>query len=321
MKSISLLFLVLLTFNSATILPNLMAAKAAYRQTSTSAIQAFLDGLVQGLELDSNSPGACSTDLINANDEIMAVVADAQKIIAGDETYLFQLISDAGKVVDTLEASNSDCQWTTLINEIKGLGTAAGRTQILGNVMKNISAITSYAEQLPQCPTNWAICGYNVAEIFSLIFNWKISVPLTQAGPAVSWFDGLLQGLQTSPNAANVCVSDINGFAPQVQTIITEVKSIISTGNIADVFTLIANAKQLLTSVEGLAAPCNLPQLLSALQALKTPQGVSDFLSNLKANFGAISANVPAVLNCSSNVASCGESVGEIVRLALQWSI
>jgi len=318
MKSTALLFLVLLTFNSATVLPNLLAVKA-YRQTALTDIQAFLDGLVQGLQMDTNSPGACSADLINANDEIMAVVADAQKIIGGNEAYLFQLISDAGKVVDTLEASNSDCQWTTLINEIKGLGTAAGRTQILGNVIKNISGITSYAEQLPQCPTNWAICGYNVAEIFSLIFNWKITVPL--ASPATSWLDGLLQGLQTSPNAANVCVSDINGFAPQVQTIVAEVKSILATGNIADVLTLYANAKQLLASVEGVAAPCNLPQLLAALQALQTPQGATAFLSNLKANFGAIAANVPAVLNCSSNVTGCGESVGVIVRLALQWSI
>lgn len=319
MKSISLLFLALLACNSATVLPNLRS----HRQTSPTALQAFLDGLVQGLQMDSNSPGACSADLINANDEIMAVVADAQKIIAGDETYLFQLISDAGKVVDTLEASNSDCQWTTLIDEIKGLSTAAGRTQILSNVMKNISGIMSYAEQLPQCPTNWAICGYNVAEIFSLIFNWKITVPNTsfKASPEASWLDGLLQGLQTSPNAANECVSDLNGLAPQVQTIVAEVKSLVATGNIAGIMTIIANAKQLMNSVEGVAAPCNLDQLMTTLESLNTPAGVTNLVSNIKSNFGSIAANVPAVLNCGSNVTSCGESVGVIVRLALSWSI
>ena len=314
MKSISLLFLALLACNSATVLPNL-------RQTSTSAIQAFLDGLVQGLQMDSNSPGACSTDLINANDEIMAVVADAQKIIAGNELYVVQLISDAGKVVDILEASNSDCQWTTLINEIKGLSTAAGRTQILSNVMKNISGIMSYAEQLPQCPTNWAICGYNVAEIFSLIFNWKITVPNFKASPEASWLDGLLQGLQTNPNAANECVTDLNGLAPQVQTIVAEVKSLVATGNIAGIMTIIANAKQLMTSVEGVATPCNIHQLLTTLLSLNTSAGVTVFLNNIKSNFGAIAANAPAVLNCGSNVTSCGESVGVIVRLALNWSI
>lgn len=317
MKSISLLFLALLACNSVTALPNIRSN----RQSSTSAIQAFLGGLVQGLQMDSNSQGACSTDLINANDEIMAVVADVQKIIAGNELYVVQLISDAGKVVDILEASNSDCQWTTLINEIKGLSTAAGRTQILSNVMKNISGIMSYAEQLPQCPTNWAICGYNVAEIFSLIFNWKITVPSFKASPEASWFDGLLQGLQTSPNAANECVSDLNGLAPQVQTIVAEVKSLVASGNIAGIMTIIANAKQLMNSVDGLAAPCNIDQLLSTLESLNTPAGVTAFLGNIKSNFGTIATNVPAVLNCGSNVTSCGESVGVIVRLALSWSI
>lgn len=143
---------------------------------SASDINDFLQGLLEGLETNGNSEGSCYQYLVTAENEVMNVTSDVQKILAGDSSSLPQLFTDLHSLVSILQASNSDCQWTSLYAEIKSLDTSAGRDKILLNVLKNVQEIMKYAEMLPNCPTDWAVCGYNIAQIFSLIFNWKITL-------------------------------------------------------------------------------------------------------------------------------------------------
>ena len=321
MKSVTLLLVVACCLASATIAPRLKGAKHSVQQTPPAGLTDFLTGLVKGLEENSNSPGACSGDLVNANNDVMAVSSDVQRIVGGDEMAILQLITDVQALYTTLAGSNSDCHWSALIAEFKSLATSAGQEQILKNVMGNMGAIFSDAEDLANCPTNWVVCGYDVAQIFSMVFNWKIQVPQSEFNlrQASTFLSGFISGIET-PGSDGTCVTDVEGLSGLADNIIADVEKAFG-GNIAAALEAFTDIKKLLSDVEGFNGDCDLSGLVSALENLGTTAGWVAVAKNFIANLGTIESDASAFTTCTTSPGQCGYSLGEILRLTLGWSL
>jgi hypothetical protein len=193
-----------------------------------------ITGLIKGLELDSNSPGACANDLSNSEADIQAVISDITRVIGGDEMALMQLLTDGEALLGTLEGSNGDCKWSTLLAEFQSLGTEAGRKQILANVMSNAGNLLADAKGLASCPTDLTGCGFQIAQIFRLVFNWGIQTPAPHVTlrQASNFLTGFLSGIET-PGSNGACVNDITGIAPLAEEILSEIEKAF-TGSITD---------------------------------------------------------------------------------------
>jgi hypothetical protein len=281
-------------------------------------IMDVITGLIKGLELDSNSPGACANDLTSSEDDIQAVISDITRIIGGDEMAMIQLLTDGEALVSTLEGSNTDCKWSTLGAVFKSLTTTTGRQQVLSNVMANAGSIFAAAKGLQTCPTDLTGCGFQIAEIFRLVFNWGIQTPAPLLQTS-NFLSGFLNGLQT-PGSNGVCVNDLTSVVPLAQTIIQEVTSALS-GNVADAIEAFGNVKKLLGNVEGFNSDCNFSGLLSTVESLATPTGWMKVATNVMGNMAALTQDCAALTQCSANQEACGESLGDILRLTSGWSL
>ena len=303
------------------VLLGLACGKLRQTPAPVTDIMDVITGLIKGLELDTNSPGACANDLTNSEDDIQSVISDVTRIIGGDEMAIMQLLTDGEALISTLTGSNTDCKWSSLLAEFKTLSTEAGQKQILANVMANAGSLFADAKGLANCPTDLTGCGFQIAQIFRLVFNWGIQTPAPHVTlrQASSFLSGLLTGIET-PGSNGACSSDVNGVGSLVDSIISEVESAVS-GNIADAIEAFSNVKKLLADVKGFNGDCNFTGLLSTLESLATPSGWVSVATNVMTNLSTITSDATALETCTSNAQTCGYSIGEIIRLTLGWSL
>jgi len=303
------------------VLLGLACGKLRQTPAPVTDIMDVITGLIKGLELDTNSPGACANDLTNSEDDIQSVISDVTRIIGGDEMAIMQLLTDGEALIGTLTGSNTDCKWSSLLAEFETLSTEAGQKQILANVMANAGSLFSDAKGLANCPTDLTGCGFQIAQIFRLVFNWGIQTPAPQVTlrQASNFLSGFLTGIET-PGSNGACSSDVNGVSTLVDSIVSEVESAV-TGNIADAIEAFANIKKLLADVKGFNSDCNFTGLLSTLESLATPSGWVSVATNVMTNLSTITSDATALESCTSNAQTCGYSIGEIIRLTLGWSL
>ena len=303
------------------VLLGLTCGKLRQTPAPVTDIMDVVTGLIKGLELDTNSPGACANDLTSSEDDIQAVISDVTRIIGGDEMAIMQLLTDGESLISTLTGSNTDCKWSSLLTEFESLATEAGQKQILANVMANAGSLFADAKGLASCPTDLTGCGFQIGQIFRLVFNWGIQTPAPRVTlrQASGFLSGLLSGIET-PGSNGACATDVNGVGSLVDTIVKEVESAV-TGNVADAIEAFSNIKKLLNDVKNFNGDCNFTGLLSKIESLATPTGWMSIVSNVMSNLGAITSDATALENCTSNAQTCGYSIGEILRLTLGWGL
>lgn len=303
------------------VLLGLACGKLRQQPAPVTDIMDVITGLIKGLELDSNSPGACANDLTSSESDIQAVISDVTRIIGGDEMAIMQLLTDGEALISTLAGSNGDCKWSALLTEFESLTTEAGQKQILANVMANAGSLFADAKGLATCPTDLTGCGFQIAQIFRLVFNWGIQTPAPHVTlrQASSFIGGFVSGIET-PGSNGACTSDVSGLGSLVDSIVKEVESAV-TGNIADAIAAFSNIKKLLGDVKNFNGDCDFTGLLSTFESLATPAGWVKVATNVMSNMSTITSDATALENCTSNAQACGFSIGEILRLTLGWSL
>ena len=303
------------------VLLGVACSKLSQKPAPVTDIMGVITGLIKGLELDSNSPGACANDLTTSMDYIHAVISDITRIIGGNEMAIMQLLTDVKALISTLTNPNSDCKWNSLLTQFESLSTEAGWKQILVNVMANAGSLFDCAKGLATCPTDLTGCGFQLAQIFRLVFNWGIQTPTPRVTlrQTSSFLGGFLTGIET-PGSNSVCASDVSSLGSLVGSIAKEVESAV-TGNATDATAAFSNIKKLLSDVKGFNDDCNFTGLLSKIESLATPTGWVKVAGNVVSHLNSITSDAKALKHCTSNAQTCGYSLGEILRLTLGWGL
>ena len=134
------------------------------------------------------------------------------------------------------------------------------------------------------------------------------------------FLSGLAQGLEASPNGADQCTQGLTSLPTLYSALVSDLKEVIA-GNPAAIFQLLADYKSLDSALTSDSSACNLPALRLVLASLATPEGLAKVSSNVKANLGAIETASASLLSCEQDPYQCGFSAGEVLRLALGWSL
>ena len=259
------------------------------------------------------------TDVEGLSGLLDTIVADVEKAMGGNIAAAIDAFTNVKKLFGEIEGFNSDCDLTGLLSAFEALASPAGWVKVATNFMDNMSTITSAAAAFEQCGTEPQQCGFSVGEILRLTLGWGLGPIPSLKNVESSWFDAFLSGLQNDPNSISECATDLEGLNTIVAQIITDIEKVAS--DYAVVFQLIADAKTFIGDLQTFQAPCNVPELLTILQSLTTPAGVTTVVNNFKLNIATIMSDVPAIMNCSSDVTTCGQNAGIVVRLVLGWSI
>lgn len=134
------------------------------------------------------------------------------------------------------------------------------------------------------------------------------------------FLSGLAHGLEASPNGSDQCIQGLSSLSTLYTALMTDLKAVVA-GNMSAIFQLITDYKSFSSTLDANSAACNVPALLSVLKSLTTPEGLAQVSANVKANWSAIETAGESLLSCTQDPYQCGFSAGEVVHLALGWSL
>ena len=280
-----------------------------------------MQGFYQGIQ-QPGGDGTCINDVESLSGLLTTIYQDAEKALGGSMSSAVAVFTNLKKLISSLDSDNSECNIDGFFKTMTSLTTPEGWVKVVLNVGENWPAIDTTAQTMNTCGSNPTSCGFSVGTILRLSLGWGLgpsSAKPVQADAPATWFDGFLAGLENNPNSANQCVSDLNSLQGLVADLIQDVQKVLT--DYSEVFQLIADAKTFWADVQKFGTPCNVPELVTILQSLSTPEGINTVVNNFKINVATIMSDAPAIMNCSSDVATCGQNAGIIVRLVLGWSI
>lgn len=287
---------------------------------------AFIQGFVNGVEVPGNN-GACVTDVNGMEPLFEDIYNNVKSVIGGNYLDILSLVSEVKTAWTDIEGFNGDCNVNGLITVIESLGTLQGWTNVAENFMANFATISSDASAFLSCPSEAEQCGESLGEILRLTLGWGLgsSSRLPAAKPVrdsnfSAWVQAFINGLEVDPSANNVCGTDLLSMSSNFEAIYQDIISL-SQGNTASLIALAADAKTLWSKLQAFSSPCNLPELETTLQNLATPTGITALIGNITRNWSTIETDAKNVQNCAADVATCGQSAGELIQLVLGWGI
>ena len=323
MKLASLAFVLLFGLALSASVSNLKGTKRAQKVYAEPypSVMNFTNGLISGMEANANSPGKCADDLTGAEGNLADLVSAVASYINGDQNALFEILSTGSALIKAVEGSSTDCDFSALAAVFEGLSTAAGREAIIGNVMSHFGSIVSDAQALATCGSNLYTCGFNIGQIFHLVSGWSVnSSPFEHGYVSVPDFlQGFVQGVEV-PDSNGKCITDVSSIEPLFTSIYQDAVDVIN-GDYFDVISLISDVKTAISDIEGFDGDCNVNGLVSVVESLGTTAGWVTVAENFMANFGTISTDAAAFLQCPSNPTQCGYSLGAILRMTLGWGL
>ena len=281
---------------------------------------AFLEGLMQGLEVNPSNPGACATELQSLSGLLSEVVKQVESIAGGNGSW-GTFAKEMGELIDKVEGFNSDCNFSGLISTLESFATPTGLLTLLKNAFNNLDTLKTDSKALENCPSDWETCGKNVGAIFRTLTGWNLNAQrLRSVNDAVEFFGGLVSGLQKNPDSPDACITNLNTLNSDFNQIISEVQKFLG-GNVFVITTIIEDVKNIVAKLDGFAGDCNISGLEGILEGLVTPQGWQQLITNYIANSATINSDFEGVLKCSSDYKSCGQDIGTIFKLVLGWGI
>ena len=131
---------------------------------------------------------------------------------------------------------------------------------------------------------------------------------------------GLAVGLERTPGSSDTCYTDLSAIGTNENQFVSDLWNVLN-GNVAAVFSLISDVKNIIAALDSSAPSCNLAELGQFLDSLLTQQGITQAATNLSNNVGAIKQASAAFPTCTQDFYQCGFSTGEIFRLISGWGI
>lgn len=131
---------------------------------------------------------------------------------------------------------------------------------------------------------------------------------------------GLAVGLERTPGSSDTCYTDLSAIGTNESQFVSDLWSVLN-GNVAAVFSLISDAKNIIAALDSAAPSCNLAELGQFLDSLLTKQGITQAAMNLSGNVGAIKQASAVFPTCTQDFYQCGYSTGEVFRLISGWGI
>ena len=134
----------------------------------------FVDGFVEGLEKNANSPDQCASDTHVMIKDAQSIVADVEAALNGDNSVWTQLLQDALKMSSDIDSFNGACDFTDLISDLSALTTATGIVDLIWKFVDNEKAIMSDVNVLKTCSADFVDCGKAAGNMFSVLVGYTI---------------------------------------------------------------------------------------------------------------------------------------------------
>ena len=141
-----------------------------------------------------------------------------------------------------------------------------------------------------------------------------------QADSFLTFMDGFVSGIEKNANAPDACATDLHTYVGDAATVITDAKQVLG-GNADAVTQLIADCVKLEKDYSSYNGACNFAALLNDISALNTSQGLLDVFWRVYDNADQLISYVKQTEDCTSNTTACGNAVGHIFSLLLNYSI
>jgi hypothetical protein len=136
----------------------------------------------------------------------------------------------------------------------------------------------------------------------------------------MNFTSGLITGLEADANSPGACAKDLTGAEGNVADLISAVTSFIG-GNQASLFTIITSGEALLKAVEGSSDDCDFSTLTAFFESLTTDAGREKAIAAILGNMSGIMTDAKALTTCSTNLYTCGFTLGNLFKLITGWSV
>jgi hypothetical protein len=157
--------------------------------------------------------------------------------------------------------------------------------------------------------------------ILSVSLSLSLSpVPGININDPIVFLNGLLAGLEQTPGSNAACVAKVGGLNLLIENVVVDIQGIMREDS-SKVLALIVNLKAIEAKLPLLKIPCNVQALENTLKGLLTLAGFKALLTNLQDYEIVIKEDVSEMEYCFANLALCGENLGQIIKLALDWGI
>jgi hypothetical protein len=143
---------------------------------TSAEVQNFTKGVLDGLETNPQTPGACYTGLTIFNTEAGQVVADLQKLLDGDLTVLTKLTTDLNTAADQLTSLETPCNLAGLIADIQALNGPDGQSLLIARYLKHSVAINNDLATLKTCSADAYACGKAVGDVVRNLVDFTITL-------------------------------------------------------------------------------------------------------------------------------------------------
>ena len=226
--------------------------------------------------------------------------------------------------VSDVQGAMYGCQMKDIDTSFKNNKKVHGWDFFMGNVFwRAMDIITAFGKSFADLVKgNVADCGLQLGTITNYVNppNLNGTKLHYEAINLAQFVEGTLAGLELTPGSGDKCYNELIALSVNITQTQSDFSQLVS-GNIAAVFSVIADLQKLLSAVKQDSADCNLPALGEVFLSLLTPDGIADVGNNLYNNMGQIAEATKAYKDCEGNMYQCGVSTGEIFRLVMGWGI
>jgi hypothetical protein len=153
----------------------LASAQSAYQSALNNTLSG-LEGFLYGLERTDKGESSCLQAFNSTETLVEETISNVMGCISLNFDQCGQLFTIFDSAIIHLQDIEIDCKTGELIDKIKGLASPTGVSDLLVSFFVNQKTINNLVAQLPQLrdDENWEQIGFNLGNLFKLIFNFKL---------------------------------------------------------------------------------------------------------------------------------------------------
>eukprot|EP00358_Blepharisma_japonicum_P005717 CAMPEP_0202941566 /NCGR_PEP_ID=MMETSP1395-20130829/1684_1 /ASSEMBLY_ACC=CAM_ASM_000871 /TAXON_ID=5961 /ORGANISM="Blepharisma japonicum, Strain Stock R1072" /LENGTH=471 /DNA_ID=CAMNT_0049636905 /DNA_START=16 /DNA_END=1431 /DNA_ORIENTATION=+ len=316
-KQFALLFVGLLSVGLAMpqdVLPNLQSS-------NYDANIAFIQGFMTGYAGTGSVPATCfDATVINT---LNADLGTFMLSMAGGS--FSKAITSLEQFAKDLITAQLECGLQIVPQSFEKDIQSEGAFYLLVNLIHNAKSIqNSYSETVTYFQQQqWTQAGQSLGTLAKLIIpptpSKLVGAQKSTLSDWSSFVTGLLNGLEGSTTTPGKCYQAFSTAGQQLPTVIAAFEKVESEG-IAYVLDFANAVRDFLPYVTPLSTDCAWNTLEAQIAAIFNG-GIKSFAMRYYTNIKVIDADLSNVRVCETNFNECGRSLGEVMRLLLNWSL
>lgn len=134
------------------------------------------------------------------------------------------------------------------------------------------------------------------------------------------WWKGLVTSLSINPKKIGPCGTFLTGVANNTVNPMRDLSTILSK-NMGGFKTLFGDMAKSLTYMQTYTNTCAFDSLKDNIIELTQPKAMSELLARYATRALSINSAIVNIKNCYTNIYSCGQAYGTIIKYMLNWSI